>query len=352
MNQLAFLDIYVGQKILVTPLDWGLGHASRSAPIIAYLQRRNVVHIAAGGMAHDWLARRFPMLSMHRIPGLRIRYRYRWMWLNILLALPRLWYARRSENKLLQKIIQSQGFTLIIADHRLGSYSSTCPCVVIAHQVYIPHPSPMLSLIISAINRKLLNRYDEVWIPDYQKSELSLAGILANPSGLKKYRHIGPLTDLEITDGHTEQEQIDILILLSGPEPTRSALEQQLCSLCTGLEDQKIVLIRGSNLAQPAQGYKNFRKVIDLATPKEISALLHSTKIVICRSGYSTLMDLHYLHKKAILIPTPQQPEQVYLAQYHKMKGHHTISESELHSDPLALKKLILNELKTHTFVE
>jgi len=48
---------------------------------------------------------------------------------------------------------------------------------------------------------------------------------------------------------------------------------------------------------------------------------LNRSKLVVSRSGYSTILDLAVIGTKALMTPTPGQVEQEYLARYHNQKG-------------------------------
>jgi predicted glycosyltransferase len=57
-------------------------------------------------------------------------------------------------------------------------------------------------------------------------------------------------------------------------------------------------------------------KVFNHLPADELRQEIERAEWVISRCGYSTIMDLVALQKKALLIPTPAQTEQEYLAAY------------------------------------
>jgi len=346
VNELSFLDSIKGKKILVAPLDWGLGHATRSSRIIDKLKDSNEVQIASSGLALAWLEKRYPTLTNHQIPSYNIRYHYSAMWLNMLLSLPQLAKTIRKERQIVNHLVAKHQFDLIIADHRLGTVSQHCRSVVMAHQIHIPHYNPLIASFASFLNRRFLNRYDEVWIPDYSDPKKSLSGNLSKIQHLKNPRFIGPLSMMESKLDPTEKD-IDIAILLSGPEPSRSKVEMQLVNAVKDYPDSRIALIRGSNLPIPEHILKSkvFKTVINLADHQEIEGVLQRSRKIVCRSGYSTIMDLESLGRKAILIPTKNQPEQEYLAKYHSNRGYLSLSESEFKNKKLLLQLLDSKEI-------
>jgi len=63
----------------------------------------------------------------------------------------------------------------------------------------------------------------------------------------------------------------------------------------------------------------------------ELAEALKGAETVVCRSGYSSLLDLAALGQRAVLIPTPGQPEQVYLAKHWATRfGMATCSQRDL----------------------
>lgn len=342
MSDLSFLKELRGKKILFAPLDWGLGHATRTSAIIERLKDQNEVQIASSGIALKWLKNKFPDKRFHLLPSYDIRYKFKAMWLNILTSLPQLIKAINKEHKTLEQLMKLHKYDLIIADHRFGTHNKNCRSVVIAHQIQIPHRNNLLAILSSKINRYLLNKYDEVWIPDFKEPQKSLSGRLSKNSKIKTSRHIGPLSILSIAKPRKEKKT-DIAIILSGPEPSRSNLENHIAELLESRKELNMVLIRGSDQSaiNPALLNRVFKNVIDIADSDTVMEILSNATHIICRSGYSTIMDLELLNKKAILIPTQNQPEQEYLADYHRTRGYQSLKEEEIIKQPNLLFSLL-----------
>ncbi len=340
MENLTFLKKYRNKRILVAPLNWGLGHVSRVSVLITHLQTNNEIYLASDGLALEWLAREFPQINAIQLPSYGVQYKHNTMWINILLTSPQLMRAVLQEKAIVRELVKNLNIDLIISDHRLGCYSDICESIVVAHQLHIPFRHPSLSWIASHINRYYLNKYDEVWIPDYQSPELSLSGKLSEPKGIKKYRHIGALTRMKgIPNNH--KNDIDICFLLSGPEPSRTQFELKLIEYALNQPGRAMVLIRGTHKPRLEHvDYLQFQEVIDIASQEQVNQRLLRSKYVVCRPGYTTIMDLHKLEKQAIYVPTPGQPEQNYLAEYHLSKGHHQLPQSNISG----LHELIVSE--------
>ena len=329
-DHLQFLDKIKDKRILIAPLHWGLGHATRCTPIITRLMEQNEILLASDGLAQRWLERRWPVLKAVSLPSYTIRY-HRWlpMWLSMLIQLPSLQNALRAEQKTIQNIVHEQGIDIIVSDHRLGAYHHDIPSYLIAHQLRIPWTNPILAYIAKAIHRPYIERFDCCWIPDYEDHRMS--GLLADlPLSIPK-RYIGPISHISPHITSSNQKTIDVVILLSGPEPARTYTETILISALRYLVDMKVVLIRGTKEKDASADLPPHIKSYQLIESEDLTHILQSTYMVISRPGYSTLMDLDILGIPAILLPTPGQPEQEYLARWHaKNPRYLVIPESKI----------------------
>lgn len=303
-----------GKIIFISPLDWGLGHASRCVPIIKELKDKNKIIIGVTPLNRFFFDQYFPDLEKVHMPSYSISYSKRIpLWLKLLLQWPKINYAIRTENKLLQKLIPKHKIDLVISDNRFGVYHKNVQSVFITHQLNVH--APFSFGIANSINQKFIHRFNEVWVPDYEDKLLRLSGQLSDSENIRiPVKYIGPKSALAGLAVKTITNKNDVLILLSGPEPQRTVLEGMLIRKFKGFKGE-IVLVRGS--ASEFRIGKGSMRVINYAYKDELIDLIVNSRTVICRSGYSTLMDLHLLHqKKLILIPTPGQTEQEYLASH------------------------------------
>lgn len=303
--------------VLVAPLDWGLGHVTRCIPIIKQLKQRNCsVLIAASGAGASLLKKEFPNERFIDIVGYNIQYsKYKYgLAFKMLQQFFSIQRKIQQEHQWLGKIIEEYGIQAVISDNRFGLYSEKVPCVFITHQLQIAAPFSFLEKIIQTINYRYIDQFLSCWVPD-NASENNIAGKLSHPKKKPKIpvSYIGPLVRFE--QKKTLPIEFDICIMLSGPEPQRSILEnillQQLHSV-----NKTIVLIRGlPNAEEPLVTSENVAVYNHLAEEDLLTTLLQS-ELIVCRSGYTTVMELLYLQKKMILIPTPGQTEQEYLAKH------------------------------------
>lgn len=304
-------------RVLVAPLDWGLGHATRCIPIISKLTQLNCeVIIAAEGAIELLLQKEFPGLRFIPLQGYGMRYsRSSWtLPLKLLLQFPKLLARVYSENRWLKRMVREYKIDAVISDNRLGLNHKYIPCIYITHQLQIKTGNKHAESLAQKIHYHFINRFSACWVPD-AAGETNLAGELSHPPLLPrvKLQYLGPLSRFEKT---TCDAVYDLCILLSGPEPQRSIFETQLLK---DLEffDGTALLLRGlPGSTDPVLTQNQAVEIKDHLPTGELNRVLLQSKIIICRSGYTSVMDLVKLQKKAILVPTPGQTEQEYLARY------------------------------------
>jgi len=288
-------------------------------PIIESLSENNKVILGITESNIDFFELHFPQLQKIHMPSYGIRYsKYLPAFFKLILQSPRVFGVIKKENALLRKLIEDHHIELVISDGRFGCYSNQVKSIFITHQLNLQ--VPFFSGMANAINRKWIQRFNEVWVPDFEEIERRLSGKLSDASRIKTpVFFIGPKSALEKHNASDTPETIDTLILLSGVEPQRSLLEEKLLGSLDDVSTKRIVLVRGSEIEMRVapQGVE----VYNFSYGKKLAELIVRSRRVICRSGYSTLMDLHVLGKKElVLIPTPGQSEQEYLAEYWAQK--------------------------------
>ncbi len=320
------IEEFQRKRVLITVLNWGLGHATRSIPIIRMLSHSKIeVAIASDGEALSLLIDEFPEITSFELPAYNIHYPYKSMELNMILQAPRFTRAINKERRKIKEIIAEWNADVIISDNRFGCRSDKCHSIFMTHQVNLITSNTLSRVIGNILNRRMILKFDELWIPDYSGVN-SVAGKLSDTSHLRgkiKTRFINPISRFELGEKNQKSKR-DILLLLSGPEPARSNLEDVLLRLLDNL-DLDIMLVRGTMTKKPLSINMPYKSILNA---EELNNEILQSKLIICRSGYTSIMDLIKLNKKAILIPTPGQTEQVYLAEYHKNKEIFEIWES------------------------
>ncbi len=245
---------------------------------------------------------------------------------KLLLDAPRIFNVIKSERKQLEQIIKDYNINVVISDNRFGMSSKNVESIYITHQLNVQ--AGIFSTIANKIHHHYIKQFNVVWVPDFENEKDNLAGKLSHHHDLKNVSYVGPLSRLPISN--SKENGFDYLCLLSGPEPLRTELERVLIEKANK-SDKSICIVRGTDKKLKSFVNKNIT-IIDAPSANELSQWIIDAKTIVCRSGYSTLMDLHHLNKQnCVLIPTPGQEEQEYLANYWSGKsGFQVIHEKDL----------------------
>jgi len=298
------------KKILITPLSWGIGHATRCIPIIKELILLGFKPIiASDGDALLLLKKEFPNLQFIELPAYNIKYsKHSFLFLLYLLAqVPRLIQIIKQEKKEIANIVTSNNIEVIINDNRFGCYHPKTKNIYITHQINVL--SGIFSFVTSKIHQHIIKKMSVCWVPDNKK--IRLTGKLSQ-SNISHVSFIGILSRFKKPKNPVKKEY-DILVLLSGIETQRAALEKILIKKLSP-SNKKILFVRG--VLSDKEKIKNTTHItfVNYLLQTDLQDAILSSEIVISRSGYSTIMDLAALQKKCFFIPTPNQKEQEYLA--------------------------------------
>ncbi|HHB52512.1 MAG TPA: glycosyltransferase [Saprospiraceae bacterium] len=297
------------QIILVAVLDWGLGHATRCIPLIQQLLQQNFeVVIVGNGNSLVLLQEEFPNITTEKIIGYDIKYPFDNMVVNISFQLPKLFWAIIKEHLQLKKLHKKYHFSGIVSDNRYGCFLSDVPSVFMGHQLQIITPYRVLTKPVNFFHQAWLSLFDRIWIPDIENG---LSGKLSHHT-LKKVNYIGLLSRMKYAD---LPHKYKLVVVLSGVEPQRTKLEQLLTPQLKRI-DAPTLLIQGKIGSKVMTQLSPNIDVIPYLTTTALNKAMQTGEVIICRPGYSSLMDLARLQKKAIVIPTPGQTEQEYLGKY------------------------------------
>lgn len=297
--------------VIIAPLNWGLGHATRCIPVIHYLKSicKQVI-IASDGASLALLKKEFPDMRFEELPSYHIRYTFRSIILNILMILPSIIMAFLKERQSAIKIVNNYHATIILSDNRFGFRCPDVKNIFMTHQVNILHNYPIISLLGSKVHQWFIKKFDICLVPDYSDKG-SLCPALTQGNNIKKI-FIGPITRIKKL---VLPMNWDICVMLSGPEPQRSILEKELIKQLIVLKQYKILFVTGNEKEYDVITLPEHISLRSLLTSNEVEEILNSSKLLISRSGYSTIMDIVNLDIHAIFIPTPGQTEQEYLGQ-------------------------------------
>jgi hypothetical protein len=367
------------KKIVISPLNWGFGHAGRMIPLALELRKRgHEIIFCADSAVIPMLSRELPGINITETGGLHIRYfRKLPQWISVLLHLPHIMAVSVREHSTLKRLAAEHNPDIIISDNRFGFRHKRIFSVYVTHMIRIPFPSPFRFMEPLGIwlHRKVIERFDLCLIPDFP-GELNLSGRLSH--GVRLPRNTvwtGPMSRFNSLAGTGQLTEDDVsaeihtlagpgnsggtgtlpgsdspaalthtpvidapapvftipdpyrCLILSGPEPQRSVLMKTVAAAAT---DMHLVILEGTgeHNAIARNGKVTFVSNPDTAMMK---AVITGSEAVISRSGYTTLMELVSLQKGAVIIPTPGQPEQEYLGEYFDKKwGFKTLKQDDV----------------------
>lgn len=302
-------------NVLVAPLDWGLGHATRCIPIIRLLIERGCnVMIGGSGPSLELLKRTFPALESHTLPAYNPEYSASdRMMLTLGRQLPKFLKTIRHEHEVVERIIQAKAIRWVISDNRYGCWSKHAKSTLVCHQLSPRPPDGLRWLrgLTDYLHATFVRRFSSVWIPDVAGAG-NLSGELSENKHVQGSfvgclsRFQSPCVDQRATH--------DVLFLLSGPEPQRTLFESRIMAEVARYPVQGL-MVRGVPSASSRQVVQGDLTKLDFAEPEALRDYICSARLVICRPGYSTLMDMMALGKRVFLVPTPGQTEQIYLAE-------------------------------------
>ncbi|MBR5237600.1 MAG: glycosyltransferase [Paludibacteraceae bacterium] len=381
-------------RVLVAPLDWGLGHATRCVPIIErLLAEGHEVVIAADGYPLRFLRREFPHLDWVKFEGLKVEYADGQSQVGAMLRqLPRFLRDIWREHKRLKEIVRMYDIDMVVSDNRFGLWCRGVYSVYMTHQLMVKMPRGLewMEWAVWRFHRWFINHYDECWVPDIEGGG-NLSGDLSHKYPLlENTKFIGVLSrfsseEVEWEDVRVEaealglQQRYDVVAVLSGPEPHRSNLEQEIADNRLQITDDsqqstvnsqqtltpseqssrppktggQYKIVSGQQILTPSEQSSRLPKIggqykivdsqqsllivqglpeddLRLAEHRDgvdyiphlptrlLQWYMQEAEEIVCRSGYSSIMDLHTIERKAHLIPTPGQTEQIYLAEIHR----------------------------------
>ncbi|RMG20240.1 MAG: glycosyltransferase [Bacteroidetes bacterium] len=343
-------EMPVPKHILLAPLEWGLGHATRCIPIIDLLLARGMqVSIGGDGRSLALLSGEYPQLRFFELPAYGVRYSRGGgqVW-AMLRQLPHLLKVMRQEQQVLQRLVETAGIEAVISDNRYGLWHTAIPSVFVCHQLAVQLPKAMqyLQPLLHRLHLRYIQRFDTCWIPDLPGVP-NLAGALAHrpplPAGS---RFVGPLSRFQamqppekFTFDALNGQEVELLAVLSGPEPQRSMLESMLLEQLRSL-GRPCWIVQGRTEYQQLEQQGQVQ-LISYMNSQDLMLALKKARIVISRPGYSSLMDYAALGlRQVILIPTPGQTEQEYLGMRMQQAGTACCCSQASFHLPTAIKQL------------
>ena len=338
------------KRILFCPLDWGLGHATRDSFLIRkFIGQGHEVILAGSGQSLEFLRKEFPLNQVIPFPGFQIRYNTKWpAWKMIAIQLPKIICQTLSEHRKLKKIILKHQVDLVISDARYGVWSSKVPSVLITHQLqfHLPFRFRLPGRLAARLNRFATGRFSSCWVPDFPGYP-NLGGRLSHPAKITpNTTYIGPLSQFSGSELLPVSEfKYEVVALISGPEPQRTLFENLLSEQLAAYPQKSLIICGDMTKTEKTDLSEYCTKISCLAGSSLAKALLNA-RYIICRSGYSSIMDLITLRKPAFLVPTPGQTEQEYLAGY--LSENHFFPSCRQHNFNLSEVLQVLRNYTSH----
>lgn len=313
-------------RVLIAPLNWGLGHAARCVPLVnRFLAQGDEVVLGGDGESLVLLRKHFPTLQTIRFADLSLSYSAGKSQVGAMLrALPKIVRAAWADYRLLGELLERELFDFVVSDNRFGLFSRKTRCVYITHQLHIrlPRRYRRLEPLAARLHGWIGRQYSEIWVPDYEEAGRSLSGELGHTE--KQHygtvRYIGPLSRFDGRENPMRPSRIDrfeVVAVLSGLEPQRSMLEEEIVSRYSG-KKERVLIVEGKPSKPMLQVSKGNITIVPYMDDSQLMIVLQQAQRIIARSGYSTIMDLATLEllDRAELIATPGQPEQEYLQEW------------------------------------
>lgn len=316
----------MGKKILICPLNWGLGHATRCVPIIKALQYQgHEVIVAADKGPLAFLRKAFPDLECIQLPGFDPKYsRYNTQVFKLLSSFPGAIRDFRRDHKTVEALVKQHNIDIVISDNRFGCWSSEVYSVFITHQLHIQIPGMWFWTrpFVNFFNNSYIRKYDEVWVPDDENAP-ALGGNLSHP-GMRRFKtsYLGILSRFCYDNQEDTEKLYKYLVILSGPEPQRTIFEDIVLKQARNIKDKVLILRAKPDSDNMPKDILDNVTIFNHVDDEMFVKLVKSSENIICRGGYSSLMDLIRLNRTAYLVPTPGQTEQQYLAKHLESDGY------------------------------
>jgi len=293
-----------GMNVLISPLNWGMGHVSRSIALITELvQQKNQVYFAGDEDQIRMVRSYHPDIKIIHHLGYPFRFGAKGNFgLDLAFSYPALNKRLKEERKEVEKYVSENKIDLVISDHRYGFLSEKVPSVLLTHQVNLP--VKWHEQWVQKIHHNLLAKFNRIWVPDYEDSRLS--GDLSKNPGSFDLEFIGPLSRFKDIDKDRIRD-LEVVIMISGPDVYG---EKFLKKQMKNAELRDAIYLVSPFLKEKFEGESN---VIATSDWTQSDQLILKTKKLIAPSGYSTIMDLEFLNIASDLTPTVGQREQEYL---------------------------------------
>lgn len=316
-----------GKNIIFAVLNWGLGHATRSIPIINHLLEKGYNPIlASSGESKMLLKKEFPELICLSLPDYGVKYYFQDMAVNLLLQGPKVCLSIIREHWRMNRLVKDYNAVLVISDNRFGCWDKKVPSVFITHQVHLQTSRKWMSKPANWINHYFIKKFDHCRIIDIENR--LLAGTLSKSLEGVCCKYTGVVSRLE--SFKTIKKTYDLIVIISGPEPQRTLFEKKVIKQLKNLPYKSLV-VGGKPELHTIKRVDGQIEIQNFMDSVELNKAISSADFVLCRSGYSSILDLAALSRSALLVPTPGQTEQEYLAdRFSRLGLFYSVSQNDM----------------------
>ena len=299
--------------ILISPLDWGFGHTTRSIALIQKLiKQQNRIYFAGNQSQIDFINTELPKIKTFKIAGYNFNFnQQRSLYLQVLKQLPLLSKALKNEKKWLAEFIKSHPVDYIISDNRYGFYHPTVKSIILTHQTNLQ--IPWGKKIINYFLKKKLENFNTCWIPDFE--DQSLSGRLSDNNLSIPTYFIGPLSRFTKSITKNNNFNYKYLFIISGPYPDNFQSYQKVLKYINQLNEKCAVVSTYVDNSPPNMNHADF---FFHPNSSSMEKIISESALVICKCGYSSVMDFYLAQKKVLFIPNKNQYEQAYLETIHQ----------------------------------
>ncbi len=304
-------------RIYFAVLNMGLGHAARTLPIIKKFKQKNwEILVGCNGRALKFLKNELPTVKFISTPDYKIEYsKKNYLLLKLFFQLPYIFKKIHEEHLICEKVVTDFSPDIIFSDNCFGVYHKKVPSFFLSHQISfaLPRFFKFFKFLPTYFNKYHHKKFNRIIIPDFCEDNFGLlSGELSqNIKTENKYMYCGILSSIK---KQKTPEDIDLFISISGPEPQRTILEKLIMAQIENLSGNVVIVLgKSEKIEQIFESSK--LKIYSHLSRQDLENIINRAKLIISRPGYSTIMELVELGKKALLIPTPGQTEQFYLAQ-------------------------------------
>lgn len=321
-------------KILFAASSWGLGHATRDLILIqALMDAGHSVTVLSTDRAlkllRGELADQCDYIDLPDIPK-ALGHTSASFYLKMTMALPLVFRTFRREHRFVDELCRAGKCDRIVSDSRYGVWSRDVPSYHLMHTLHqiSPFRVRLVEHVIESIQRGLLSGAKKVLIPDQEEN--GLAGELCHDLVAFRRDQIEYLGILSSVLRMPVEQDIDYFITVSGVEPQRSILEKKVLRQARELDGRVVITLGRPDL--PFSVSDDGRLAIySFLGRRRQAEMLNRARTVVSRSGYTTLMELAELGKRALMVPAVGQSEQEYLAGLHERRGTmHSVPQSRL----------------------